>query len=58
MKSLTMGAIRPPKRMIPTTRERQLAKYYCKVVAICRKINKNYHKKVTKGFTKNMLLTT
>ncbi len=53
-----MGAIRPPKRMIPTTRERQLAKYYCKVVAICRKINKNYHKKVTKGFTKNMLLTT
>jgi len=57
MKSLTMGAIRPPKRMIPTTSESQLVKYCCKVVAVCRKRNKNYHKKVTKGFTKNMLLT-
>jgi hypothetical protein len=53
-----MGAIRPPKRMIPATSERQLAKYCCKIITIYRKINKNYHKKVTKGFTKNMLLTT
>jgi hypothetical protein len=58
MKSLTMGAIRPPKIMILATSERQLAKYYCKVVVVCTKRNKNYHKKVTKGFTKNMLLTT
>jgi hypothetical protein len=58
MKSFTMGAIRPPKKMIPATNERQLAKYCYKVVAIYRKRNKNYHKKVTKGFTKNMLLTT
>jgi hypothetical protein len=51
MKSLTMGAIRPPKRMILATNERQLAKYYCKVGVVCRKRNKNYHKKVTKEFT-------
>jgi hypothetical protein len=53
-----MGVIRPPKRMIPATSDRQLAKYCCKVVALCKTRNKNYHKKVTKGFTKNMLLTT
>jgi hypothetical protein len=58
MKSLTMGAIRPPKRMIPSTSERLLAKYCCKVAVVYRKRNKNYRKKVTKGFTKNMLLTT
>jgi hypothetical protein len=58
MKSVTMGAIRPPKRMIIATSERQLAKYQCKVVIVWRKKNKKYHKKVTKGFTKNMLLIT
>jgi hypothetical protein len=53
-----MGTIRPPKRMILATSERQLVKYCCKVVVVCRKRNKNYHNKVTKGFTKNMLPTT
>jgi hypothetical protein len=53
-----MGAIRPPKRMILAISERQLAKYCYKVIVVCKKKNKNYHKKVTKGFTKNMLLTT
>jgi len=31
MKSLTMGTIRPPEKMIPATSERQFAKYCCKV---------------------------
>jgi hypothetical protein len=53
-----MGAIKPPKRMIPATSERQLAKYCSKVIVVYIKRNKNYHKKVIKGFTKNMLPTT
>jgi hypothetical protein len=58
MKSLIMGTIRPPKRMNLATSERKLAKYCYKVITICKNRNKNYHKKVTKRFTKNMLLTT
>jgi hypothetical protein len=52
MKSLTMGAIRPPKRMIPATSERQLAKYCCKVAAVCRKRNKITIRRLQKGSQK------